>query len=241
MKITDITLTPLTTGKSLLRIQTDAGVEGWAEALGRSVISAYVEAAVKPALIGENPLDINRHWGTLALGREERVYRLPGNIVGTVDIALWDLLGKEAGLPVHTLMGGAVRRKIPLYWSTGSGWLQVIKGWLENGEEQHKVWDVVCADGRTADASGRCSATAADPDLETCAQRNDVGAAELTARFVDPDFAADQRAFYYIRVLENPSCRWTNWLANSAGVALPNDVPATLQNRAWTSPIWIEP
>ena len=142
-------------------------------------------------------------------------------------------------------MGGAVRRKIPLYWSTGSGWLQVIKGWLENGEEQHKVWDVVCADGRTADASGRCSATAADLDLETCAQRNDVGAAELTARFVDPDFAADQRAFYYIRVLENPSCRWTNWLANSAGVALPNDVPAIRAAAGPTglptAPVWRSP
>lgn len=97
------------------------------------------------------------------------------------------------------------------------------------------------ADGRTADASGRCPATTADIDLETCAQRIDVSAAELSARFDDPDFAADQRAFYYIRVLENPSCRWTTWLANSAGLALPNDVPATLQNRAWTSPIWMEP
>ena len=119
--------------------------------------------------------------------------------------------------------------------------VQVIKGWLKNGEEQHKVWDVVCADGRTADDSGRCPETTAEMDLETCEQKNDIGAAELSAQFVDPDFATDQRAFYYIRVLENPTCRWTTWLANSADVALPNDVPATLQNRAWTSPIWIEP
>ena len=148
-------------------------------------------------------------------------------------------------------MGGTLEdiKSAPSFWVSAArdplgaplDRVQVIKGWLENGEEQHKVWDVVCADGRTADDSGRCSATAADLDLETCTQRNDVGAAELSARFVDPDFAADQRAFYYIRVLENPSCRWTTWLANSAGVARPNDVPATLQNRAWTSPIWIEP
>ena len=148
-------------------------------------------------------------------------------------------------------MGGTLEgiKNTPSFWVSAArdplgaplDRVQVIKGWLENGEEQHKVWDVVCADGRTADDSGRCSATAADLDLETCTQRNDVGAAELSARFVDPDFAADQRAFYYIRVLENPNCRWTTWLANSAGVARPNDVPATLQNRAWTSPIWIEP
>ena len=66
-------------------------------------------------------------------------------------------------------------------------------------------------------------------------------AVQLETVWTDPDFAPNQRAFYYTRVLENPSCRWTTWLANSAGVARPNDVPATLQNRAWTSPIWIEP
>jgi L-alanine-DL-glutamate epimerase-like enolase superfamily enzyme len=122
MKITDITLTPLKTGKNLMRIQTDAGVEGWSEAMGRNVISAYLDAAIKPALIGEDPLQIDRHWETLALGRDDRVYRLPGHVVGAVDVALWDLMGKEAGLPVHALMGGAARRDIPLYWSTGSGW-----------------------------------------------------------------------------------------------------------------------
>ena len=121
MKITDITLTRLSLGKTLLRVQTDAGVEGWAEAMGQRVMGAYLEAAIKPALIGANPLELNRHWNTLALGRDERMYRLPGHVVGSVDIALWDLLGKETGVPVHALMGGAVRKEIPLYWSTGSG------------------------------------------------------------------------------------------------------------------------
>jgi len=139
MKITDITNTPLTTGKGLLRVLTDAGVEGWAEAPGRNgkVFSAYLETAIKPALLGEDPRTIHRHWDTLALGREERMYKLPGWVVGTVDVALWDLLGKETGLPVYTLMGGAARTSVPLYWSTGSGWrmqpqemLQLVKeGW----------------------------------------------------------------------------------------------------------------
>ncbi len=139
MKITDITNTPLTTGKGLLRVLTDAGVEGWAEAPGRNgkVFNAYLETAIKPALLGEDPRTIHRHWDTLALGREERMYKLPGWVVGTVDVALWDLLGKETGLPVYTLMGGAARTSVPLYWSTGSGWrmqpqemLQLVKeGW----------------------------------------------------------------------------------------------------------------
>ena len=138
MKITDITLTALKTGKNLLRIQTDAGVEGWAEAYGRHVFAAYLEAAIKPALVGENPLDIGRHWDTLALGRGEGFYKLPGAVVGSVDIALWDLLGKETGQPVFTLMGGATRKEIPLYWSTGSGWKMQPEEMLEKVREG---WD----------------------------------------------------------------------------------------------------
>ncbi len=130
MKITDITLAPLKMGKNLLRVQTDAGVEGWAEAPGRNriipgreaVFSAYLEQVVKPTLVGENPLAIDRHWNALALGRGEVFHRLPGWAVGIIDVALWDLMGKETGLPVFRLLGGAARTAIPLYWSTGSGW-----------------------------------------------------------------------------------------------------------------------
>ena len=87
--------------------------------------------------MGEDPRPIHRQWHTLALGSEARMYNLPGWVVGTIDVALWDLLGKELGLPVYTLMGGAARTSVPLYWSTGSGWrmqpkemLQLVKeGW----------------------------------------------------------------------------------------------------------------
>ena len=136
MKITDITLTFLKIGKGLLRIQTDAGVEGWTEAPGRNpgvpggeygyysgrVFEAYLESIIKPVLIGEDPLQIERHWETLALGKDEKLFKLPADVVGVIDVALWDLMGKETGLPVYALMGGAVRRDIELYWSTGSGW-----------------------------------------------------------------------------------------------------------------------
>jgi L-alanine-DL-glutamate epimerase-like enolase superfamily enzyme len=131
LKITDITSTPLATGKSLVRIQTDAGIEGWSEGPGISkgspgrnstVWEAYLESTIKPLLIGEDPLDIERHWETLAHGKEDRLYKLPANVVGVVDVALWDLLGKETSKPVYTLMGGAARTTIPLYWSVGSGW-----------------------------------------------------------------------------------------------------------------------
>tara|TARA_E500000331_G_scaffold43591_2_gene36149 strand:- start:1020 stop:2099 length:1080 start_codon:yes stop_codon:yes gene_type:complete len=146
MKITDITITPLSIGKSLLRIQTDAGIEGWAEALGRRVFDAYLEAAIKPLLIGEDPLQIDRLWHFMALGKGERVYKLPGQIVGTIDVALWDLFGKETGQPVYKLMGGAARTEIPLYWSVGSGWkmqpeemLANVKVGITDGFEAFKI------------------------------------------------------------------------------------------------------
>jgi mannonate dehydratase len=145
MKITDIALTLLKTGKNLLRVQTDAGVEGWAEAPGpnriipgrEAVFSAYLDQVIKPALVGENPLAIDRHWNALALGRGEVFHRVPGWAVGIIDVALWDLMGKETGQPVFRLLGGAARTAIPLYWSTGSGWQmepdemlgQVKAGW----------------------------------------------------------------------------------------------------------------
>ncbi len=148
VKITEITRTPLTIGKSLLRVQTDAGVEGWAEVPGRNnaVFDAYLGSAIGPALIGADPRLIDRHWETLALGRDERFYRLPGWVVGVVDVALWDLLGKDTGLPVHTLMGGAKRTTIPLYWSTGSGWrmqpeemLALVKDGWQRGFRAFKI------------------------------------------------------------------------------------------------------
>ncbi len=146
MKITDITVTPLRTRKGLLRIQTDAGVEGWAEAPGvnrvvpgrnSAVFEAYLESIIKPAIVGEDPLQIDRIWETLALGKDDRLYNVPAPVVGVIDVALWDLMGKETGLPVYALMGGAARKVIKLYWSTGSGWkftpqemLDVVKtGW----------------------------------------------------------------------------------------------------------------
>ena len=116
--------------------------------------------------------------------------------------------------------------------------IQVIKGWIENGEEKQKIWDVACAGGRVPGVDGKCPTTTAGVDIESCTLKGS-GAAELQTTFTDPDFSADQIAFYYVRVFENPSCRWTTALAIEAGVDRPTDVPATVQHRAWSSPIWV--
>ncbi len=126
MKITEITIDPLITGRALVRVYTDEGITGLAES-GRSplVFKAYLEDTIKPLLVGADPRQIERHWETLSLGTtgpETRATRIPSQIVGSVDIALWDILGKSTGLPVYALMGGATRKKIQLYWSQGNGW-----------------------------------------------------------------------------------------------------------------------
>lgn len=115
--------------------------------------------------------------------------------------------------------------------------IQVVKGWMADGQEQQAVWDVVCAGGRVP-VEGKCPVTQATVDENTCV-RQGSGAAELQATFSDPNFAADLAAFYYVRVFENPSCRWTTALANEADVDKPADVSATVQHRAWSSPIWV--
>ena len=116
--------------------------------------------------------------------------------------------------------------------------IQVIKGWVEDGEQYQRVWDVVCSSGRMPDAGGQCPSTIASVDIESCELTGNEGAAELQKTFSDPDFSSEQNAFYYVRVLENPTCRWTTLLANSASENLPSDVPPTEQERGWSSPIW---
>ena len=120
--------------------------------------------------------------------------------------------------------------------------IQIIKGWLEDGEHKEKVYDVACSDGLIVNSSNyRCPNNGAKVNIETCSIPEKIGASELKSFWKDPDFLEDQKAFYYIRVLENPVCRWSTWDSIRAGVKPRSDIPSTIQERAWTSPIWFEP
>ena len=120
--------------------------------------------------------------------------------------------------------------------------LQVVKGWVEAGLDRVRVYDVACADGVSPDPlSGRCPETNAAVDLGTCAIDETKGDAELSTTWMDPDFDPERRAVYYVRVLENPVCRWSTHDALRIGAPLPEHVPATIEERAWTSPIWYTP
>ena len=120
--------------------------------------------------------------------------------------------------------------------------LQIVKGWIEDGEHRETVVDVACSDGGAVDpGTQRCPDNGATVDLATCDVSEGPGAAELSAVWSDPDFDPAQHAFYYVRVLENPKCRWSTWDAIRAGVAPRPDMHATIQDRAWSSPIWVRP
>ena len=119
---------------------------------------------------------------------------------------------------------------------------QIVKGWTEDGAAREQVFDVACSDGLQVDPdTHRCPDNGATVNMANCATAQDQGAAELAATWQDPTFDPARRAVYYVRVLENPSCRWSTWDALRSGVAPRPDLHATIQERAWSSPIWYAP
>jgi hypothetical protein len=119
--------------------------------------------------------------------------------------------------------------------------VQVIKGWFDGKETRERIYDIACSDGR-AIINRRCEREVGSTvDVTDASYTNTIGDPLLTAHWVDPDFDPDQRAFYYVRVLEIPKPRWTAYDAKFFGVDLPDEVPMTVQDRAYTSPIWYTP
>ena len=155
----------------------------------------------------------------------------------------------EAGVPMGgDLEGGNGGAPSFLVWALRdpeNAWLQraqVIKGWLEDGEAQEQVYDVVCSDGLEPDPeTHRCDDNGAQVNLDDCSISRDKGAVELRTTWTDPDFDPAASSFYYVRVLENPTCRWSTWDALSLGIEPNPDLHATHQERAWSSPIWYTP
>ena len=102
--------------------------------------------------------------------------------------------------------------------------------------------DVACAGGAAVNPkTKRCPDNGATVDLSDCSIDARTGAAELSTLWKDPDFDPDERAFYYVRVIEIPTPRWSTYDAVRSGLSVPPGIPATIQERAWSSPIWYAP
>lgn len=120
--------------------------------------------------------------------------------------------------------------------------VQIVKGWVDgDGNTHEKVYDVVWSDNREANSDGKVPAVGSTVDVATATWTNTIGAAELAAVWEDPDFDANERAFYYARVLEIPTPPWYLYDVLKFGSVMPEGAPTEQQDRAYTTPIWFTP
>jgi hypothetical protein len=121
--------------------------------------------------------------------------------------------------------------------------IQIIKGWLDSAGETHeRIFDVAVSDGRAIGDDGRCrTPVGSTVNIDQATFTNTIGDALMSAYWQDPEFDPAESAFYYVRVLEIPTPRWTTYDAAFFGIDRPEIVPATTQDRAYTSPVWYTP
>ncbi|MBT5798166.1 MAG: DUF3604 domain-containing protein, partial [Porticoccaceae bacterium] len=171
-------------------------------------------------------------------------FDLPTDIAETADIAA----GYANGVPMGgTLLASEKASALSLFvWAVKDpdnaplAKVQVIKGWLDNGERQEIVYDIACGGSRPDPATGKCSTNGSSVNMSDCSWDSTAGAPELITLWTDPDYNSDEDAFYYVRAIQNPTCRWSTYDSMRLGRELPIDVPATVTEMAWSSPIWVK-
>jgi hypothetical protein len=183
--------------------------------------------------------------------------RLRVRVFGGFDFAARDLersdfaeQGYKRGVPMGGDLKAAPAGKAPAFLvqtvrdpdGANLDRVQIVKGWLDAaGKTQEKVYDVAWSGNRKPGKDGKLPPVGNTVNVKDASYTNAIGVPYLTAHWKDPAFDAKQRAFYYVRVLEIPTPRWTTFDAKIFTVALPKDVPASIQERAYTSPIWYTP
>ncbi len=162
----------------------------------------------------------------------------------------WVRLGYEKGVPMGGDMPASREAKAPSLMISAlkgpnSGNLdriQVIKGWVDaDGKTHDRIYDVVWSGSRELGEDGKLPAVGNTVDIANASYTNTIGDVDLQTVWTDPDFDPSVPAFYYLRVLEIPTPRWSTYDAKSLGIDPPEDFPAVIQERAWTSPIWYTP
>jgi hypothetical protein len=184
--------------------------------------------------------------------------RLRVRVFGGWDFAVSDLQlsdfaenGYAKGVPMGGDLKAAPKGKAPRFLvralrdvdGANLDRVQIVKGWLDkDGKTVEKVYDIAVSGGRKIDADGRSMEPVGNTvNVKKATYTNSIGAAGMHAYWQDPDFDPKQRAFYYVRVIEIPTPRWTTYDAKVFGVKLPKGVPTAIQDRAYTSPIWYTP
>ena len=159
--------------------------------------------------------------------------------------------GYSRGVPMGGDLTAAPKGKSPTFlvaamkdaMSGNLDRIQIIKGWVgKNGKAQERVYDVAVSDDRKIDNNGRCKTAVGNTvDVANATWTNTIGDPELITAWTDPDFDPAQKAFYYARVIEIPTPRWTAYEAKRFNIKLPKEVKMITQERAYTSPIWYTP
>jgi hypothetical protein len=119
--------------------------------------------------------------------------------------------------------------------------IQIVKGWLDGSTTREQVYDVAWSGDRTTGNDGKLAPVGNTVDAANATWTNTIGAAELGTVWTDPDFDPEQRAFYYTRVIEIPTPRWSTYDAFRFGVPIPDGAPTATQDRAYSAPIWYTP
>lgn len=180
-----------------------------------------------------------RFFGGWEFVEEDTLGRLPAEIGYTKGVPMGgDLRLAPAGKSAPTFLVAALKDS----YGGNLDRIQIIKGWMDsNGETHEKVYDVVWSDDRTPGADGKLPPVGNTVDVQNATWTNTIGAPELIGVWTDPDFDPEESAFYYCRVLEIPTPRWTAYEAKRFGIEMPKEVPMVTQERAYTSPIWYTP
>jgi hypothetical protein len=226
---------------------------------GKSVLSTPATFRSVSGLTAVWAADNNREQIFSALRRRE-AYSTTGTRIKVRFFGGWqypdDLLtghdrvasAYAGGVPMgQTLVGSRGRAPRFAVWASKDAnggnldRIQVIKGWAEKGEAREKIYSVAVSDDRVVMPDGRTSPVGNTVDTRHATYTNDIGDATLGAVWEDPDFDPSRAAYYYVRVLEIPTPRWTTYEAVRYGSKLPEDVPSSIQERAYTSPIWYLP
>jgi hypothetical protein len=176
-----------------------------------------------------------RFFGGWDFDAEDANNRLPADIGYAKGVPMGGDLTNAPGGKSPTFLVGALKDAI----GGNLDRIQIVKGWVDKaGKAQEKVYDVVWSGDRKPNASGKLPPVGNTVDVEKATWTNSIGSSELITVWEDPDFDTKERAFYYARVIEIPTPRWTAYDALRFGVKMGEEVPMLTQERAYTSPIW---
>lgn len=170
---------------------------------------------------------------------------------GDIDRPDYVDVGYAKGVPMGGDLANAPKGKAPTFLvfaakdpdGANLDRAQIVKGWLDtDGSLKEKVYDIALSDGRKVSRrTGKAKPVGSTVDVKDASYTNAIGDPQLSAAWSDPDFDPKERAFYYVRVIEIPTPRWSAYDAKFFGLDVADDVPMINQDRAYTSPIWYTP